>query len=67
MAHTAEIIALTSSVNVVRDPKDNHIIVCAVDAKADAIVSGDNNLLVLEDYQNIPVIHPADFLHTFGE
>jgi predicted nucleic acid-binding protein len=41
--------------------------VCAIDGKADAIVSGDNDLLVLGDYQNIPVIHPADFLHTFGE
>ena len=67
VVHTADVIALTSSVNVVRDPKDNHIIVCAIDGNAGAIVSGDNDLLALKDYQNIPVLHPADFLCMFGE
>lgn len=67
VAHTAEVIALTSTVNVVRDPNDNHVVECAIDGKADAIVSGDNDLLAMGNHQNIPVIHPADFLRTFGE
>jgi putative PIN family toxin of toxin-antitoxin system len=49
-----------------RDPKDNHIIACALEGKADFIVSGDKDLLSLKEYQGIVIERPIDFLRTIG-
>jgi len=47
---------------VPRDPTDNKIIECAVDGKADYIVTGDKDLLVLKKYRDIEIITPAKFI-----
>lgn len=49
---------------VSRDPKDDAILACAVQAHADAIVSGDKDLLSLVHYQKIPIITPIQALHS---
>lgn len=49
------------------DPDDNHIIACAVEGRAELIVSGDRHLLKLGSYEGIPIVRPADFLRTIGE
>ena len=38
-----------------RDPKDKMIVECALEAKVDAIVSGDEDLLILKVVQSIPI------------
>ncbi|MCU0785162.1 MAG: putative toxin-antitoxin system toxin component, PIN family [Verrucomicrobia bacterium] len=43
-----------------RDRDDLHVLACAVSAKADAIVTGDENLLVMESFQEIPIIDAAE-------
>ena len=43
-----------------RDPKDDMIIACAVEAQAHYIVSRDLDLLDLEEYQEIRIISPED-------
>jgi uncharacterized protein len=45
-----------------RDPKDNKFLDLAVEINADVLVSGDKDLLVLNPFQNIPILTPADFL-----
>lgn len=45
-----------------RDPKDNKFLEVALAAKADVIVSGDEDLRVLSPFEGIPVIQPSDFL-----
>jgi putative PIN family toxin of toxin-antitoxin system len=45
---------------VERDPDDNHVIACAVAAKADAIVSGDRHLLDLRQHQGIAILTAAE-------
>ncbi len=45
-----------------RDPKDNMFLEVAVDGKATHIVSGDQDLLVLDGYENIRIVSPGDFL-----
>ncbi len=48
-----------------RDLKDTKIIACALSAKADYIVTGDNDLLVLKKYKEIPILSPRSFLDLF--
>lgn len=52
----------TPGVIVSPDPADNAIIDCAVEAMADAIVSGDAHLTELKKVAGIPVVMPAQFL-----
>lgn len=45
-----------------RDEKDNKFLALAITAKANAIITGDNDLLVLNPYQGIPIVNATDFL-----
>ena len=47
---------------VLRDPDDDHVLACAITAKADLIVSGDSDLLDLKEYQGIRIVTPAQAL-----
>jgi len=46
---------------LVVDTKDNKFLSLAVRGKADVIISGDNDLLVLDTFPGIPIITPAAF------
>lgn len=48
-----------------RDPKDNKFLELAVAGNADCIVTGDNDLLVLNPFRGIKIISPSDFLIQF--
>jgi len=45
-----------------RDPDDNHILECALEAQAEIIVTGDNHLLDLHPYRGIWILTPRAFL-----
>jgi uncharacterized protein len=49
-------------VTVCRDAADNEVLACALEASADYIVSGDNDLLALNIFHGIPIISPANFV-----
>jgi uncharacterized protein len=49
-----------------RDPKDLKILAAAVGAGADAIVTGDNDLLVLGEFNKIPIIRVEEALKRLG-
>ena len=46
----------------VRDPKDQIVIDCAIETGSDYIVTGDQDLLVLGQVAEIPIVTPASFL-----
>lgn len=48
--------------NVCRDPDDDHVLAAALSVKADFIVTGDKDLLVLERYQNTLIVTARAFL-----
>ncbi len=53
----------TSQIDVVkRDPDDNRVLECAVDVDANYIVTGDEDLLELQEYQGIQIVSPAEFI-----
>jgi uncharacterized protein len=45
---------------VCRDADDDAVLACALAAKADMVISGDKDLLVLHPFKNIPIIKPAE-------
>jgi putative PIN family toxin of toxin-antitoxin system len=48
-----------------RDPRDNLFLALALAAEADAMVSSDEDLLVLHPWRGMPVVTPAEFLSRF--
>ena len=46
---------------VTRDPKDDYLLAYAVVGEADFLVSGDKDLLVLEELDSLRIISPATF------
>jgi putative PIN family toxin of toxin-antitoxin system len=65
IAALSEVIELPESVpRICRDPDDDWVIACAVVGVADFIVSGDRDLLVLEQVNEIPILSAAQFLAT---
>jgi putative PIN family toxin of toxin-antitoxin system len=53
--------------NICRDPNDDMIIACAIDAAADYIVTGDEDLLILKRYKDIVIINPRNFVALFAD
>lgn len=53
-------------VSASRDPKDNHVLGCAVAAQTNIILTGDKDLLVLHPFQGISILTPAAFLTADG-
>ncbi|HUD07432.1 MAG TPA: putative toxin-antitoxin system toxin component, PIN family [Candidatus Saccharimonadales bacterium] len=49
------------------DPDDNKILECAVEAKADLIVSADRHLYKLKEYKGIKIIHPTSLKYIFPQ
>ena len=45
-----------------RDPKGNKFLALALVCEADAIISSDNDLLVLNPWRSIPILTPAGFV-----
>lgn len=51
------------SYNVIKeDPDDNKIIECAVAGNADYIVTQDNHLLKLKEFQGIKIVKPEELI-----
>jgi uncharacterized protein len=46
---------------VSRDPDDDQVLAAAVAGEAEAIVTGDRDLLILETHRGIAILSPADF------
>jgi putative PIN family toxin of toxin-antitoxin system len=57
----------SQKLSVVRDPDDDKIIECAVEAKAELIVAFDKHLLSLKEYNGIKIIHPTMLKYVFPQ
>lgn len=51
---------------VCRDPDDDEVLALAIAAQADLIISGDNDLLVLLQFNGIPIVSPAQAIAQMG-
>jgi uncharacterized protein len=55
----------TKKIEASRDPDDDKIIECAVEAQAEIILSFDKDLLILKEYDGIKMIHPRQLKYLF--
>ncbi len=62
-----KIVYPTKVVNIVRDSDDNKILECALEARADVVLSFDKDLLDLKEYSGIKIVHPSSLKYWFIE
>lgn len=62
LAELVQFVDVTTQIEACRDPKDNQYLEVAVSAKAECIVTGDDDLLVLNPFQGIPILTSQAFL-----
>ncbi len=58
-------VVIETMIKECRDPKDDKFLSLAVSGKADCIITGDTDLLILNPFRNIPIVNPAYFLSSF--
>ena len=54
-------------IRVCRDPKDDKFLEVALAGRADVLVSGDEDLLVLDPFDGLPIRPPRAFLEMLDE
>lgn len=62
LTETAQFIDVTEQINECRDPKDNKYLELAVSGQAECIVTGDDDLLVLNPFRGIEILTVQEFL-----
>lgn len=63
-----EILGRTDSITpICRDSDDDLILACAKDAAADYVVTGDEDLLVLKNYEGVSIVNPREFEKLFPD
>ena len=60
-------ISRLSVTQITADPDDDHIIACALAANADYIISGDDHLLKIKQYNGIRMLSPKQFLEIINK
>ncbi|MCL4487043.1 MAG: putative toxin-antitoxin system toxin component, PIN family [Chloroflexi bacterium] len=62
LAIRGELVRPTRNVKVCRDPKDDMLIEAALAGNARYLVTGDEDLLVLKNYEAVRIVTPRTFL-----
>jgi putative PIN family toxin of toxin-antitoxin system len=53
------------NLNIIKDDKeDNKILECAVESESEFILTYDNHLLILKEYECIRIMKPEDFISS---
>lgn len=64
----SEIVEVEKNLEIItRDLDDNKILECALAGQADLIISSDQDLISLKNFQGIGIIHPKTLTWTFPE
>jgi putative PIN family toxin of toxin-antitoxin system len=63
----ATVVEPAFKLSILDDEPNNRVLECAVAAGAAAIVTGDKELLSLQNYEGIDLMTVADLLYTFPE
>jgi len=66
LGEMGEIVEPSRRLTVFRDEPDNRILECAIEGKADVIVTGDKAMLAIGEYGGIRLITLAEYLDRRG-
>ena len=58
----SEIVPVIQQVRACRDPKDDMFLEVALNGRADIIITGDRDLLVLHPWRNVEILTPKKYL-----
>ena len=61
----SDIVDVKSSVNVCRDENDNFLLELCIDGKVDYLITGDEDLLVLNPFKKTKIIKLTNYLKKF--
>ena len=59
-----KVVIPSSEISICRDPDDDKFISCALDAECMYLVSGDDDLLSLENISQVTICTPSEFLNV---
>ena len=62
----SEWVSISGATLECRDPEDDKLLETALTGKADCLVTGDSDLLVMSPFRHIPILQPVAFLESFG-
>ena len=63
----SELVGITDTVRACRDPKDDQILELAINGNAAFIVTGDDDLLVLNPFRGIQIVTPSQLLELIDK
>lgn len=64
----ADLVSPRTTLKIIdRDPSDDRVLECAVDGRADVIVTGDRHLLALGGYRTIRIMRTTEALRALNE
>jgi putative PIN family toxin of toxin-antitoxin system len=67
IASLSELLDIPDQVpRLVRDPKDDYLIACALAGKADFLVSGDKDVLAVKAVETVKMVTAKQFLETLS-
>ena len=66
LVRRSELVEVTESLSVCRDPKDDKFLELAISGRATIIVSGDEDLLALHPFRGVDIVSPQGFLTAQG-
>ena len=61
-AQLCTLVSISVPIRACRDPRDDKFLEFAVHGQADAIITGDLDLLALNPFRGIVILTPADYL-----
>ena len=64
ISKTAKVLKTSPHLKVLSDDPDNRILECAIEAKADLLITGDKHLLKIKHFEDFRIIKLSDFLIT---
>lgn len=62
ISEIAEMVKPEGRLHILRDAPDNRILECAIIGNADAVITGDKEMLRLKEYKGIKIISLKDYL-----
>ena len=62
-SYSIKLICKSNLKKISRDTDDDKILQCGLEGNVDFIITGDDDLLVLKNYENIKIVTPKEYLN----